>query len=107
MAELIFSRDAGQDVPQSSGLKSVQPIGSAESQVDEAMRLSKERNRKAAEHEEKFGLLERVAKMDSMNVPTAIEFLDALPQAERENYLRAEVVSKKRRGVLGAYGWEI
>lgn len=107
MAETSFARDIGEIEPAfipGEDYES-QPLGSAEAQVEEAMRIAKERNVQIAEHESQMGILERAAKMDSLTVPRAIEFLDSLPQAEREKYLNAEKQSKNRKMILGSYGW--
>lgn len=106
MAELVFSRETGQEAPQyvpPEGHKA-QPVGSADEQAAEAMRVAKERNKREAAHEEKFGLLERIAKMDSMLANQAVEFLRDQPQAEREKYLEAEKRSKNRKTVKAYFG---
>lgn len=97
-----FARDRGDKAPQfvPSADHELQPLGSADAQVDEAMRLAKERN-----SQPEVGLAERIAKMDGMYVATAVDFLDGLSPFEREKYLLAEKQSKGRKQILGRYGW--
>lgn len=107
MAETSFARDIGEVEPAfvpPEGYEA-QPLGSAEAQVEEAMRIAKERNAELAKKEAETGMMERVHKMDSLTVPRAVEFLDSLPQAEREKYLNAEKLSKNRTTILASYGW--
>lgn len=97
-----FSRDKG-ELPQQfvPGKKhKLIPTNTADAQVEEAMRISKEMNAKP-----EVGLAERIAKMDAMNPATAFDFLDGLSQFDKERYLMAERMGKARRQILGRYGW--
>lgn len=78
----------------------LQPIGNADSQVQEAMKIAKLANSKPDP-----GVEERMDRIAAMNVSTATDFLDGLSQYERELYLEAEKKGRARRGVLGRYGW--
>lgn len=102
MAELIFSREAGEEIPQFITDEKAQPIGSADEQVAEAMRIAKDANAKLEAEE---SIVRYIEKMDAMTVPQAIDFLDAQSQFIREKYLRAEKLSKNRRSILASYGW--
>ena len=99
---LVWARNNEGVVPQfvPSEKYEAQPIGDANSQVDEAMRLAKERNAQP-----EVGLAERIARMDAMTVNQAIVFMDGLSQHEKERYLEVEKRSKGRTSILGRYGW--
>lgn len=107
-ASVGFSRDIGEIEPAFIPSKKYKahPLGSADAQATEAMRIAKERNKKLQIQEESTGMSERIMKMDNLTVPRAIEFLDSLSQAEREKYLNAEKLSKNRRTILASYGWD-
>lgn len=105
MGETRFARDAGQPIAQFEADEDYEllPLNSADAQAQEAMALTKLRNRQEQESESIIPVIE---KMDSMNVAQAIDYLDAMSQHERERHLRAEQISKNRKGILAAYGWE-
>jgi hypothetical protein len=107
-ARRSFARDIGTVEPAFVPGKDYEhyPLGSAEAQATEAMRTAKEGNKKLALLEESTGMSERIMKMDNLTVPRAVEFLDSLSQTEREKYLNAEKLSRKRSTILASYGWE-
>lgn len=70
----------------------------------EAMAAAKTANRKLAKQESR-GMAERIAVMDGHNVNTAVQMLQEVSQHERELYLTAEKLSKKRSTILGHFGW--
>lgn len=102
---LQFSRDPGTPQPQAVGIKA-DPVGSAQAQTEEAMRLVKERT--AKEHaEEQQNFLDKVSHMEKLSVPEAVAFLqrDGMSQFEREAYLRAEIAGKNRTTLKQFFGW--
>ena len=105
MGEVRFGRDIGtpegQFVPDEE--YELLPLNTADAQVSEAMALVKERNRKEQEDE---SIIPYIIKIDGMNVAQAVDHLDGISQFEREKFLRAEKLSKNRKGILAAYGWE-
>lgn len=99
-----FSRDEGHIeqafIPDKG--HTLYPINSADAQVEEAMALVKERNK---QEQLVDPLVKYMTKMDEMNVPTAIAFLDGQSEFERERYLRAEQKGQARVTILRSYGW--
>jgi hypothetical protein len=79
------------------------PLGSAESQISEAMRVAKELNRKEQSND---AVSPAISRMDSFpNISAAIAWLDDQSQHVRELHLRAEKLSKDRKTLLAYYGW--
>lgn len=102
-----FGRSTQEIAPQFVPAKDFeeQPVGSAEAQRDEAMRLVKQRN----QLEGGPTLEARAAQLAKMNVASAFDFLDAMSPYLREQYLEAEKSNKGQRRVtvLRRYGWDL
>lgn len=98
-----FSRNVGSPQPQATGIKAV-PLGSASAQVEEAMRLAKERNA-AEQAAEQDSFEAKVALISGKSVNEAVPFLQDLSVFEQEAYLRAEIAGKNRATLKAHFGW--